>query len=268
MIFRFRVQILLIGLFALVGYGLIGDSGPVKAASLTQAASTQSQGDTAVTSPCPGERFTDVCPGDYFYTAVLSLNDRQIISGYDASPPCPASVGAPCFLPYSNVTRGQISKIVALADGLSGGAAVQEFQDVPLDNPFYQQIEVLASAGFMSGYACGGPGEPCIPPNKLPYFRPNNNVTRGQLSKIVSNTIGYSESHSEQGFQDVLTSDTFYIWIQRLASRNIISGYACGSPGEACGAGNLPYFRPNAPVTRGQSAKIVYNVWPGSTNRR
>ena len=40
----------------------------------------------------------------------------------------------------------------------------------------------------MSGYPCGGVGEPCGP-NNLPYFRPNNYASRGQTSKIVGNTF-------------------------------------------------------------------------------
>ncbi|MDQ3929871.1 MAG: S-layer homology domain-containing protein, partial [Chloroflexota bacterium] len=43
--------------------------------------------------------------------------------------------------------------------------------------------------GVMGGYPCGTvPTEPCGTTNK-PYFRPNNNVTRGQASKIVANTF-------------------------------------------------------------------------------
>ena len=40
----------------------------------------------------------------------------------------------------------------------------------------------------LNGYPCGGAGEPCGPDN-MPYFRPANNATRGQTSKIVSNTF-------------------------------------------------------------------------------
>ncbi|MGA7730310.1 MAG: plastocyanin/azurin family copper-binding protein, partial [Chloroflexia bacterium] len=36
---------------------------------------------------------------------------------------------------------------------------------------------------------CGGLGEPCVPPTNRPYFRPGATATRGQLSKIVSNTF-------------------------------------------------------------------------------
>lgn len=42
--------------------------------------------------------------------------------------------------------------------------------------------------GFMGGYPCGSPGEPCGPTN-MPYFRWANNATRGQVSKMVANTF-------------------------------------------------------------------------------
>ena len=54
-----------------------------------------------------------------------------------------------------------------------------------LGHPFHDYIGRLASRGIMSGYLCGGQGEPCEE-NNLPYFRPGNNATRGQTSKIVA----------------------------------------------------------------------------------
>ncbi|MEO5953754.1 MAG: S-layer homology domain-containing protein, partial [Chloroflexia bacterium] len=54
---------------------------------------------------------------------------------------------------------------------------------------------------------------------------------------------------------------TFYLWIENLASRSIISGYPCGGPAEPCGPTNLPYFRPGNNATRGQTAKIVSNTF-------
>ncbi len=47
----------------------------------------------------------------------------------------------------------------------------------------------MASPGFIGGYPCGGPGEPCVPPLNRPYFRPAGNVTRGQAAKIVANVF-------------------------------------------------------------------------------
>ena len=211
---------------------------------------------------CPGQRFTDVCPGDYYFTPVLNLNDRGVISGYGSSPPCDTPSHAPCFLPNRNLTRGQAAKIVALAAGVPAASGGQRFADVAPGSTFYNEINALAALGHMGGYPCGGPGEPCVGGN-LPYFRPGSSITRGQLSKIVSNTAGYSEPHSSQTFEDVPTSGAFYIWIQRLSNRGIINGYTCGGPGEPCNPPtNRSYFRPNAEITRAQTAKIVYGVWP------
>jgi hypothetical protein len=54
---------------------------------------------------------------------------------------------------------------------------------------YYTYTYQLETRSIMSGYACGGTNEPCVPPANLPYFRPSNNVTRGQASKIVANTF-------------------------------------------------------------------------------
>jgi hypothetical protein len=130
------------------------------------------------------------------------------------------------------------------------------FQDVPVGSTFFQYIGRLVSRGYINGYACGGPGEPCGPGN-LPYFRPNNNATRGQISKIVSNAAGFNNPPSGQQFQDVAVGSTYYTYTYRLASRNIMQGYTCSGPAEPCiPPGNLPYFRPNNNATRGQTSKI------------
>ena len=96
----------------------------------------------------------------------------------------------PYFLPGANATRGQISKMVAVAAGYNlNPPGNQIFEDVPQNSTFYLFIQALANHGVMSGYPCGGSGEPCVPPANRPYFRPGNNATRGQVSKIVANTF-------------------------------------------------------------------------------
>ena len=100
-------------------------------------------------------------------------------------------------------------------------------------------------------------GEPCVPPDNLPYFRPNNNVTRGQMSKIVSNARGYTDTPQGQQFEDIPPGSTWYAYVYRLVVHNVIQGFPCGGAGEPCGPGNLPYYRPNANSTRGQIAKVA-----------
>jgi uncharacterized delta-60 repeat protein len=131
------------------------------------------------------------------------------------------------------------------------------FEDVPPPSAFYPYIECMGAQGTISGYPCGGPGETCVGPTNKPYFRPNNNITRGQLSKIVANSAAFNEPVSSVMFEDVLPANTFYEFVQRMATRGIIGGYPCGGANEPCGEDDKPYFRPNANATRGQISKIV-----------
>jgi len=133
---------------------------------------------TSTPTMCPIQ-FFDVPQGSTFYPYVRCLACRGIINGYPDG----------TFKPNNNVTRGQLSKIVANSAGFHDNQTTQMFQDVPVGSTFFQFIGRLASRGYINGYACGGTGEPCLPPGNLPYFRPGNNATRGQTSKIVGNTF-------------------------------------------------------------------------------
>jgi hypothetical protein len=205
-----------------------------------------------------------VPPTDTFYPYVRCLACRGIINGY----PC-GGTGEPCngtsdpyFRPGNNVTRGQIAKIASSSAGFNEPVSGQTFEDIAPGSTFYEFIERLVARGVMSGYACGGPGEPCVPPDNRPYFRPNNTATRGQLSKITANAAQFSEPVSGQTFEDVQPGHTFYEFIERLVARGVMSGYACGGPGEPCvPPDNRPYFRPNNNVTRGQTSKIIGNTF-------
>jgi hypothetical protein len=135
-----------------------------------------------------------------------------------------------------------------------------EFTDVPVTNTFYPFVRCLACQGIIQGYPCGGDFEPCDPDNN-PYFRPNNPVTRGQISKIVAESADFNEPvpSTQQSFEDVVYGSPFWEYVERLHARSIIGGYQCGvDPAEPCvPPENRPYFRPNNGATRGQLVKIV-----------
>lgn len=210
-------------------------------------------------------QFADAPYGSPYYEYTRCMACKSIISGYPcggAGEPC-NSTHDPYFRPGVNVTRGQISKMVALAAGLTDAAGTQQFEDVWPDSTFYLWIQQLSNRGYISGYSCGGPGEPCYRPYNRPYFRPSANTTRGQLTKIVSNAAEFTDEPSGQSFADVPTTAPFYVWVERLYSRAVVSGYPCGGTNPAtgqpedCDGANRPYFRVNNNVTRGQTAKIV-----------
>jgi hypothetical protein len=75
-----------------------------------------------------------------------------------------------------------------------------QFADLPSSgegSTFYVYAHCLSCRGVISGYACGGAGEPCNDQYQ-PYFRPAVNVTRGQISKMVALAAGLSGSTGEQ----------------------------------------------------------------------
>jgi hypothetical protein len=200
--------------------------------------------------------FSDVPPNHTFYPFIQCLACRGIVSGYADG----------TFRPGNNVTRGQLSKIVANASGLNEPITGQTFEDVPPDSPFYIFIERLYRRGILGGYPCGSPGEPCVPPANRPYFRPQLDTTRGQVAKIVESAAGYGRpTPTEPYFQDVNPQNPFWRGIQILAQIQVMGGYPCGGPGEPCvPPNNLPYFRWANTATRGQVSKIVANTfYPG-----
>jgi hypothetical protein len=133
--------------------------------------------------------FQDVPPGSTFYQYVETAFAHGIINGYPcggAGEPCVGPGNRPYYRLGNNVTRGQVSKMIALSRGWAlANPGTATFHDVPVGSTFFQYVETAVAHGIISGYPCGGPGEPC--PGQ--YFRPGNNVTRAQLSKMLSRAI-------------------------------------------------------------------------------
>ena len=168
--------------------------------------------------------FSDVASTDYFYEGVRYLVCRGAVSGYSDN----------TFRPYANATRGQLTKIITLAEGWETDLSnAPHFSDVQPGSTFYTYVETAVNRGVISGYADG-------------TFRPNNDVTRGQIAKIVTQARGWSLTGGEQHFSDVVPGSTFFQFVEAAYSHGIISGYSDGT------------FRPNANATRGQIAKIVH----------
>jgi hypothetical protein len=196
---------------------------------------------TATSTAC-AIAFSDVPPGSTFYPFVRCLACLGIVQGYPNG----------TYRPNNSVTRGQASKIISGSAGYTDPIppTQQTFNDVLPDSTFWLYIERVALHDAIQGYPCGGPGEPC--PGS--YFRPNNTLTRGQAAKIVSITANYNDPvpPQQQTFTDVPPNSTFWLYIERIALHNVVSGYPDGT------------YRPNNPVTRGQLAKIAANAFfPG-----
>jgi len=126
---------------------------------------TQAAGYTEAIAPSQ-QTFSDV-PSSYpFWLAIERAARHGLISGYADG----------TYRPGNAVTRGQLAKIAANAAHYGDTVSAQTFTDVPTSHPFYVYIERMVQHGILSGYADGS-------------FRPANEVTRGQTTKIVSSTF-------------------------------------------------------------------------------
>jgi hypothetical protein len=214
-------------------------------AAVMAAATAQAGTGAGTESTCTGQRFTDVCPGDWYYPYVMDLTNIGAVSGYADG----------TFRPGNTLTRGQAVKVVVISMGLTGPVPpTPTFADVPRTQAFFQWVEVAAANGVVNGYACGGPGEPCDSQHR-PYFRPGANVNRGQLAKMVVLARRWTTYRPPTPtFNDVPPDSVYYGYVERVAAYSVIGGYTCGGPGEPCPG---RYFRPTGTATRAQAAKII-----------
>jgi hypothetical protein len=115
----------------------------------------------------PTPTFNDVPNTHPFFYFIETAHTRGVMSGYADR----------TFRPSNGITRGQLCKVIVLAEGWAiDTAGGPHFSDVPASHPFYQYIETAYNHGIISGYADG-------------TFRPGTYATRGQISKIVFTAI-------------------------------------------------------------------------------
>jgi hypothetical protein len=119
------------------------------------------------------------------------------------------------------------------------------FNDVPPSDTFYQYVETCYLRNVLGGYPCGGPGEPCDDHDR-PYFRPGNDITRAQVTKMLVLARGWEVIYPLiPTFNDVPPGHWAYGYIETAAAHGVIGGYWDGS------------FRPGNHITRAQLAKML-----------
>ena len=148
------------------------------------------------------------------------------------------------FRPDQNITRAQFSVMLYRCLGLdeSRYAGVElPFADLDkIADYAVPAIKALYSEGVING-SKGKDGQI--------YFNPNASLTRAQASAMIGRTQEKGYATVELTFTDagkIPAYATFYI--QTMAAQGILGGYADGS------------FKPNNNITRGQMAKILYNL--------
>jgi len=109
----------------------------------------------------------------------------------------------------------------------------EAFKDVKTTSDYYEYVNELFERGFVHGYSDGS-------------FKPTGLLTRAQASKILALNLGLDITKtSNVTFKDLPSDDWAYPYIAALKQAGIIDGYEDGT------------FKPNAPITRNQIAKII-----------
>jgi hypothetical protein len=172
---------------------------------------------------CPG-LFADLGPDDPYYTAVMSLRDKGVVSGYPDG----------TFRPFATITRAQVAKVVVLAFKFPlVSEDPQRFSDVPSGDIFSSYVETAYRHGLVSGYEDG-------------TFRPSESVTRGQLAKIIVEAAGLKLANpAAPTFSDVGLGSAFYRYVETAHAQGLMDGYPDGT------------FGADAQATRGQMCKVM-----------
>lgn len=148
------------------------------------------------------------------------------------------------FRPNQNITRAQFAVMLYRYLGLDESA----YAHVTLpfaDNSKIPDYAIPAvKALYTEGVINGSRGTD----GKL-YFNPNASLTRAQAATMIGRTQAKGYAAASLTFTDagkIPAYATYYI--QTMVAQGIIGGYTDGS------------FKPNGSITRGQMAKILYNL--------
>lgn len=138
------------------------------------------------------------------------------------------------FCPDHSIPREQAAKFVRQAAGFATDTSCGDFNDVDSSNSFYEDITTLKCMGIVNGVNGS--------------FSPKNYVTRGELAKMVANSIpeltNETPPSGPTSYDDVTSSTTFSTEIAYLSQWGIVNG-------------NDGNFYPDNYVTRAEAAKYV-----------
>lgn len=111
--------------------------------------------------PVTTSKFKDVPVSHPAFTAIHTLNDRNIIKGFNDQ----------TFQPEQPVTRGQAAAIINRILNVEP-KSLENFKDVAVSNPFARDISAMKELGVITGFTDGS-------------YRPYEYMTRAEMAAIL-----------------------------------------------------------------------------------
>lgn len=174
--------------------------------------------------------FTDVSENDWFYKCVMTLAERNIISG----------MGNSKFAPQNNISRAQFATILANLAKADLTEGTTPFADVPADAWYAKAVAWAYENGVVNG-------------KSATEFAPNANVSRQDMAVMITRYVAnvakvtLVESNAQAEFAD----DSKIATYAKEAVYNMQrAGIIGGKPGNV--------FDPVANATRAEASKMIY----------
>ncbi len=162
--------------------------------------------------------YSDV-PESYWAAGVIKeLCEKGILDGYPDG----------TFRPRIDITRGEFTKIIAVALGLAEeNPATSTFKDVSPEDWYYGVVEAAAKAGLVKGY---GKGE----------FKPNAKITREEITAILIRALGKADEAAANASAVTAFKDDHNIsaWARGSVAVAVKEGIIKGYPNGTFGPGN------------------------------
>ncbi len=187
-------------------------------------------------STVSADTFTDVREGHAYYTAIVHLKEKNIISGYDDG----------SFKPNQQINRSEALKMLTLASGVFKDSLPKPkeapFTDTPLGEWYTEYLAAAKDKHIINGYDDGS-------------FKPESPINLAEALKIYfeavnsvnENTINFEDSFNTT-FIDT-PPDSWYIQYTNYAgSRDLINIYEDNT------------INPHQIMTRGYLAEIIYRT--------
>ncbi len=162
--------------------------------------------------------------GHWAHEYVAFLRLKGIVAGYPDG----------TFRPEEKVTRAALAVMTARARSLPPAAGPPSFPDVPPSHWAAGAVAAASAAGYLKGYPDG-------------TFRPNAPVTRAEAAAVLARAFALPDAGEEAPFPDLRGH-----WASAEVAKLVRAG--------ACGGYPDGTFRPNAPVTRAEAAKLLASL--------
>lgn len=142
-----------------------------------------------------------------YKSEISYLVDRDILNGYKDG----------TFKPNNNMNRLNGVQVLLKAKGITDFTAPNpNFMDMNPTSYGYAEVAKAVQLGIISGKKN---------PDGSSYFDPKGQLTRGQMAKIIVETMDYSIDNSNS-YRDLPKSNGFFGYVSTLAANRITEGYA------------------------------------------